>query len=529
MIEEEHMAKVASQKSNPKSDQPLGWLDRVLSLLGMEPDPEREKKALLKDLKNQLKKSHGKFVKMPDQVDVGLAKFFYEAYAVVGSAQSLLQNASTSQALKMIFIEQVLTASQKTLQEELSEAGIRELAKTLPHEQLIDRVRTSLVDYTAALEIETQKKIDTQYNLFLTFVDLINFNYYFLLKKFDSMLPERDFGYLPRFEPINGEYVVEDLKDFLTVSGPVSASADWDGLFDVLKAYKNLEVLSRPGWKKFLSSLAAIRRSGILLQLIQYMGKDPFYQPKAEFPSERIVEAYLTQVKNQTESVLTKINEERRNDKLNSLIQQVFGTTGISRTKNYTEKANIGFSKKRVSGYIFVEPLNYLKAFLLDFYKRDIRELTNLLLVKGQWMSNAMAQPMSESFHSLMEVSDNLSTFDESLAEDAERGQKLKVLLTRSDKDQNAMISLKQQLKDINSGARSIITEAATHLVIIGKHLKMAIDDHAKAKHELILNWKSLEASTDRKLHDWMTDTYKLIYNFVQLMQFFVKERSAQE
>jgi hypothetical protein len=176
-----------------------------------------------------------------------------------------------------------------------------------------------------------------------------------------------------------------------------------------------------------------------------------------------------------------------------------------------------------------VESINYLKAFLLDYYKRDIREIVNLLLVKGQWVSNTLAAPMSESFHQLMEVSDRLTAFDEALAEDAERGAKLKVLLTRADKDVNAQASIKQQLKDINSGARALIIEASGHFIVIGKHLKMAMDDYAKPKHELILNWKSLETSTDKVLKEWMTATYKQLYSFVQLMQFFVKEQPPSE
>jgi hypothetical protein len=207
----------------------------------------------------------------------------------------------------------------------------------------------------------------------------------------------------------------------------------------------------------------------------------------------------------------------------------VFGTTGISRTKNYTEKANMAFQKKRVGGYSYVEPMNYLKAFLLDYYKRDIRELVNLLLVKGQWVSNALAAPMSESFHQLMEVSDRLTVFDESLAEDSDRGSKLKVLLTRADKDVNAQSSIKQHLKDINSGAKVLIIEAANHFIVIGKHLKMAMDDYGKPKHELLLNWKALETSTDKVLKDWMITTYKQLYSFVQLMQFFVKEQPPAE
>jgi hypothetical protein len=513
-------------KGKIQSDAPLGFLERILALLGLEPDPERERKALLKELKNSLKKSKGRFfVPAGDLVDVGLPKAFHEMYTVVGPTRTLLANATASNALKMIFIEQVLGPAQKSLQDQFTEESIRALAKTLAPDALAQRVRESLTEFSAVLELETQRKIDAQYNLFLIFMDFVEFNFHFMLKKFDSGLREADFNYQPRWEAINGEYVLDDLKDFLTASGSVVPESDWDSVFDILQIYKGIDVVSRTGWKKMLSNLSQLRKSGVLLQLVQYLSKDPGYLPKIYMPSERIVEPFLGHLRNTVDTVLSKIAVERKTDRVNSLVQQVFGTTGISRTKNYTEKANLAFQKKRIGGYTYVEPLNYLKAFLLDYYKRDIRELVNLLLVKGEWVSNALAAPMSESFHQLMEASDKLTVFDEALSEDGERGAKLKTLLGRADKDSNAAGSLKTQLKDINAGARALIIEAATHFIVIGKHLKMAIDDYAKPKHELILNWKPLELSTDKVLKDWMAATYRQLYAFVQLMQFFVKEQ----
>jgi len=523
-----------SASSGPKgklqSDQPLSLFNRLLTMLGMEPDPDRERKTRLKELKSSLKKAKGRFfLPAGEQVDVGLPKAFHEMYAVVGPSRTLMVNAASSHALKTIFIEQVLGPAQRALQEQFTEESIRTLAKTLPLDALASQIREALTEFSAVFELETQRKIDERYNLFLKFMDFVEFNFYFMLKKFDSMLPENDFTYLPRWEPIDGEYVVDDLKDFLTASGGITPDSDWDSLFDVLQAYKGIDVLSRANWKKMVNNLTVLRRSGVLLQLVQFLSGNPAYQAKVFVANERVVDPFLTNLRNTVEMTLTRIANERKTDKVNSLVQQVFGTTGISRTKYYTEKANLAFQKKRVPGFSLVEPVNYLKAFLLDYYKRDIREVANLLLVKGQWVTNSLAQPMSESFHQLMEVSDRLTAFDESLAEDADKGARLKALLMRADKDVNAQSSIKQQLKDINASARAIIVEAATHLIVIGKHLKLAIDDHAKPKHEVMLNWKQLEMSTDKGLREWMTATYRQLYAFVQLMQFFVKEQSPAE
>ncbi len=519
----------SGSKGTLQSDVPISFLNRILSILGIEPDPDREKKIRLKELKTSLRKAKWKFFSPTgDQADVGLAKAFYEMYAVVGPAKTLLANAASSHALRGIFIDQVLSESQRALKDQFAEDAIRALSKTVPTETLTSQIRESLVEFAAAFDAERQKAVDARYNLFLQFMDFVDFNYYFMLKKFDSMLPDNDFNYLPRWEAIDGEYVVDDLKDFLTATSGMAVDADWDGMFDVLKLYKQIDVVSRQNWKKMMSNFGAVKRSGVLLQMVQYLSKDPSYQFKAYIASERIVEPFLDSVRSTAEGTLARIAHERKLDKVNSLVNQVFGTTGISRTKNYTEKANLVFQKKKVGGFTLVEPMNYLKAFLLDYYKRDIRELVNLLLVKGQWVTNTLAAPLSESFHQLMEVSDRITAFDEVLAEDADRGAKLKTLLSRADKDSNAANSVRMQLKDINAGARALIVEAATHLIVIGKHLKMAIDDLAKPKHELILNWKMLEQSTDKGLQEWQVATYRQLYAFVQLMQFFVKERPPE-
>ena len=520
----------STSKGTSASGQSASFFNRFLSILGIEPDPDRERKTLLKELKLILKKSGDKFYQANGElVDVGLAKALHDIYVVVGPANALIQNAAASAALKGMFIEHFLGDPQKALQLQLTEDAIRAASASMPPDQLSHMFKEMLTEFSGALEADAQRRIDALYNLFLVFADFISFNYYFMLRKFDSGLPDGDFNYKPRFEALNGEYVLEDLKDFLTASALVNPAAEWEALFDVLKTYKGMEVVSRANWKKMMTNFGALKKSEQLLLLTQVLAEDPFYKVRAVAVNERIVEPYLSQLRTQVESTLQKITQEKRNDKLTSLVQQVFQTTGISRTKGYTEKANLAYQKKRIVGFTLVEPVNYLKAFMLDCFKRDIRELVNLLLVKGQWVSNALAQPLSDSFYHLMELSDRLTAFDDALAEDSDKGKKLGVMLARADKDPNAATAIKQQLKEVNADARALILEGANHLIVVGKHLKMAIDDYAKAKAELVLNWKQIESGTQNILREWMPTNYKLIYNFVQLMQFFVKENVPKE
>jgi hypothetical protein len=394
----------------------------------------------------------------------------------------------------------------------------------MPLPELAEEVKKVLVDLTASFNLERVKKINHIYNTILVFLDFIGFNFYFMLKKFDASLPDKDYAYIPRFDSISGSYIIEDLKDFLEVYHFVGPNLPWDEVFEIFKFYKDLEVVARGEWRKTLTAIDSAKRSGILLDLVRHLDQNPYYKVSTKPPNEKIVEAFLENLRLRTENLLTKLKTEKRTNKKNQLVQAIFGTTGISRTKYYTQKGHITYSKKGLPGFNYVEPVNYLKAFLLDYYKRDIRELVNLLLVKGEWSSQALSQPFSDSFHQLMSFSENINQFDEELADDAEKGSKLKTLMYRSERDVNATNLMSQLLNDVNSRALELINGAGTHMIVVGKNIKSCMEDQAKPKHDLLFNWKALENSSEKDLRTWMSEVYKMIYYFIQLLQFFTKK-----
>lgn len=489
-------------------------------------DPEKEKRKLLKEIAKELKKKKYKFYK-PNSGEAlpALAKFFYEIYKVIGPAQVMLENAGSSGVLKSVIIDHSLTEKQIELRDQLTEENIRARAKEADTKTLASELKDKLATFFAGFKGEKVQEINNNYNRFQVFLQIVHFDYYFLLKKFDSSLPERDFNYNTKFENINGEYVLEDLKDFLEVLAVIDKDSDWDGLFDILKNYKNTEVVNRTAWKKILRSIAQVQKEEVLELTVKHLSKDPYYKATSTPPDDKIVEEYLNKLKTQSEMAIQKILHERQNKKIDKLLNQVFGTTAVSRTKNYTDKENLKFSKKMLGGYIYVQPINYIKAFLLDYFKRDIKTLIDLLLIRGKWSTSVSSQQLSEAFHSVMEISDKLIQFDDSLGEEGERGQKIKLYMSKSSKDQNAVVSLRKVLKEINDEALGMIQSTAQNLITIGKSLKMVRDDYDKKPHELILNWKEVEQYSEQDMKALITEVYKKIYYFIQLLQFYVKKK----
>ena len=515
-----------SQDNSPRGS--FGILDSLFSLLFRNSDPDREKKRILKELGKILSKSKFKFYKpRTGEAQPKLARFFYNIYKLTAPAQIMLDHADSSAVFKTILIESGLSDEHQVLKEALSEESIREMLKrNRDRKAVLSKVKENLVRLYAAYDNERVQEIETSYSLFQMFLGFINFDYYFLLRKFDSRFPERDFNYNPNFEGINAEYISDDLKDFMEIFPLINQDANWDLLFNALAIYKGSDVVSRGSWKKLVRSFSEVRNSQVLVQIIQHVDQDPAYRPLAMISQERIVEEYLGKLKTQVEMTIQKVLKEEQSSKIDRLVQEIFGTTAVSRLNYYTEKANMSFSKRMLGGFIHIDALNYLKAFLLDYVKKDVREMINLLIIKGEWPVRITSQQLSESFAALMQITEQLVQFDESLSPEGEAGSALWAVFKRSDRDTNSMTILRQKLKELNDKAYSFIQGAGQNLVMIGKNLKSCLEDYDKSPPEMITNWKVLDTAAGGSIKDNLTVCYKKLYYFIQLIQQFMSKSS---
>ncbi len=509
-----------------KAPEPSNFLDRLITSLFRSDDPEREKRRQLRQIAKQLSKAKQKHYKTKgEQVQPSLARFFFDIYKVVGPAQNLLQNAQESQALKQITVDAFLTDSQREARDFFAEEQIRRIADGMDPKALASLIKEKMVALFGSFDAKLVKSINTTYNAVQILLRFVAFDYYFLVKKFDSSVPEHDYSYKPKFEAINGEYVSDDIKDFLEVAIPLERDLPWDKVLDILQAYKGVEVIARPAWKKILAAMEDLRRSGTFVMMVQHIDKNPQYVPTPRVARDRIVEGYLNNLKGATEVTVQKIMSERRKGRIDQLAIQVFGTPAVSRTKNYTDKANGMFSKRMVAGFVHTEALNYLKAFLLDYFKKDIREVVqDQLLVRGKWTANMTAKRFSDAYHQTLQVSDQVVQFDDSLGEEGELGVRLRKAMGRVvDRDANSNRLLKQLVDQINQQAKTMVNQAAQNLIIIAKQVKELLEDLEKENHQLVMNWKELEAGSEAHLKDRLLDMYKKIFYFVQLLQIFVK------
>jgi hypothetical protein len=502
----------------------MGFLDGIVAIFSGSNDPEANKKKRMRQVVKVLAQNkYSRFYRVKnEELDAALAKFFYDVYRIISPAQVFLQNAAKSDQLKAICVEFFLDKELKALSEKLSAASIEERAKTGQEKELAASVKRELAALEAAFDNTRIAGIDACYDTIISFIHFVSFDYFFLLKKFDPNVNERNFNYQPKFQPVRGAELVEELKDFMDLSASVETDRDWKTPLAVLKLYKEgMDVVNPDHWGKALRFLRDVGRSRILELIVQHISKDPLFQSVSIPPDERVADKFLDAKRAEIEGAINKIQNDKRSAQIDQLAKGIFGSADVERMEYYTVKGNEIFLKKNFDGFTKIAGINYLKAFLLDFFKKEMRELCDLILIRGQWTSSVLSQQMSNSFHEIMGLSEKILAFDAALSDKGEHGSRLKQSLAKVDRDKGQGKYIRIILKTVNNGAQRMINTAAQNLISIGRNLKSLLEDYQKKPAELIMNWKELESVSESPITSRITEDYKRIYYFVQLLQFY--------
>jgi hypothetical protein len=128
-----------------------------------------------------------------------------------------------------------------------------------------------------------------------------------------------------------------------------------------------------------------------------------------------------------------------------------------------------------------------------------------------------------------MGLSDELIVFDETLSDSGENGSRLKASIVKADRDKSQARYVTLILKSVNETALGLINAAAQSLINVGRPLKNLLDDYQKPSKELVMNWKELEGASEAPIAQRMTETYKKIYYFIQMLQILSKAPEAPE
>jgi hypothetical protein len=496
-------------------------INKVISFISGDSDGGDDKQVLLKQLVKEIQQNkYAKFYRArQEEADPSLAQYFYNIYKIIYPARVFMKDQSKDAQIRHITLESFLDRSTMDIIKRLTPEALAERRKTAGA-GIPKQLEADLTALTTGFDSSRLAAADKCYNLIAVFNRFISWDYSGFLKKFDLELAEDDFSSLPKFAPLRIDTIMADIAGFLSILPSFDIRDDWKTVLEILKYCKGgTDLIPLEVWNGLLASLKDLKQSKMLELMVRLGSGNPVWEPKAApAPDEQLSAGWLDHKAAEVRQVIMDITGSQRNIQIAALEKTVFGQTDTMRLTFYNREHGKILVQKELEPYVYAPALNHLTTFIQDFLNKEMAELSDIILVRGQWTNNAAAIAMSDSYHSVTEIVPEITGLDESLSEDGSNGPRIRGALLRVDRDPAQARYLNSIVSSVNENALNIINRAVQYLIIVGKHLKMLMDDSQKKQHELIMNWKDLAQVSKTPIPPRLTDAYKRVNYFVQLM-----------
>jgi hypothetical protein len=508
-------------------------INKVISFITGDNEGGDDKQILLRQLAREIQQNkYAKFYRpRQEEADPSLAQYFYSIYKIVYPARKFLRDPDTIARIKRIILESYLDKETMNVLKRITPEAIEERKKSAGAE-LSKQLEDDLLALAKGFDSPRLAAADKCYRLVTIFNNFVFWDYYSFLKKFDPELPEDNFTEAPKFTAQRADIIMADLASFLAVLPPFDISgitaggetgapkADWKTVFEVFKYCRNGQELIKQGlWDSLIVNLKDLKNSLMINSMIRLASRNPVWELKATPVQEEPLSAlYLDHKTAEVRQAILDITGKQRNAQIIALEKAVFNASDVTRLNFYIKKKSAVLSEKDVEPYLYAPALNHLLAFIQDFLSKELAELCDIILVRGQWTKNAASIAMSDGYHNVIDISPEITKLDETLSEDGSNGPRLRGALVRLDRDRTQERYINSIVSGINEEALNLINKAVPSLIVVAKHIKMLMDDFQKKPYELIMNWKELGQVSKTPLLQRLSDSYKKLNYFVQLM-----------
>jgi hypothetical protein len=421
--------------------------------------------------------------------------------------------------LKQIIIEAFMDSNILETIKRLDPITLDTKANTVAPMDLAGQIQADIDKLTIQFDRHRISAADRCYTMVASLEQFVNFNFLALFKKFDSHFIEGSFTIEYKFPSIKTILIINELSEFLAVTQPLKPEDDWKNLMNLLKICNGQGLVNTEEFTALIKDLREIHTTKVLELIIQYTLKNPVWHWKPKTLNEQIGEEWLEMKKAEAARYIGQINNAQINNQISTLAKQVFDSVNLTRLSCYNVQAGEIYRKKGLEGFLYAEGLNYLKAYLEDYFEGEIKDLCDILIIRGQWANKELSKEMSESLHKLLQVSAPVTALDDGLSEYGADGSRLRAALLRVERDKTQVRYINSITGNCNDQALELINDAAQDFIVIGKHLKSLIDDIQKKRPELLINWKELNQASRDPLAQRMVNDYKKMNYFIQLLK----------
>ena len=191
----------ADSKDSGKSS----FFHNLFASLFKSSNPDAEKKRKLKALAKTFSKTkyHAFYKPNSGEVQASFAKLMWEIYKVISQSQLYIKSAQNPSIFKRQIINYTMSEKQLELLEHFDEQKILEMSKKLPLQKIQTTLEEELQFFTNQFDNERMNRGENLFKAFTIFKDFCEYDFYVLLRKFDTTIQEYQSDAAPHSEKVN--------------------------------------------------------------------------------------------------------------------------------------------------------------------------------------------------------------------------------------------------------------------------------------------------------------------------------------
>lgn len=513
----------------PLMQEPNSIFDKIIEFITGFTSDERIKIRKLKEINKKLKHLKFSFYNYKkDQILPAFGNYLYELYRMCQNISKFMDTKKHYTSIKQFIFEMYSTDKQKKLKYELEREHIDKAIKSsINPKEAINKVKKNIKEYIHSFDHDMIKKINSTYNQIADISNIVNFDWFFLVHKFDSEITETNFNYKPDFEPIEGKYVIDEIITINDYLETIDFNKDFKNVIEYIKTVSDDEghvsIL-----RNIIKNSKTLKKNEYLFHLVRLIQKDPFFKPQT-FPNKaKVVQDYIYNFQVEIQQIVNRSLKELKKSKIDRLLMDIFHKTAIVRLKHYSDRLNDLMIKKSVVGFKHIEPLNYLKAFLLDFCKGEIKPRIDSLLIKGTWSTHTLSSEYSSLLEQFNKLSDKILEFDEQCSEDERYGKSIRKLVFAVKHDPNALSMLKKTVYKVDSEATQLLFQGINLFLSASTKIRELIDDANSKSSSIIVDIDKIKWDFNGEIVEELSEILRKLNNFNSLLRTFVKESKEE-
>lgn len=501
-------------------EQKTGFFNR---LLGGDPIKRKANRVLKKDL-NSVRM--GLYKLKQDIILPPIAKIIYEIYKFTYPMRQILPlDKATNRfppSFEESFILQFHQDSAREIYNKLNEDYINKLALKNGIKKTTIYIEKLLNEYFESFDRERILKINSLFTNFLYFTRFVYFDFYPILREFDSYLEEANFIKKPSFSGAEGSLLRGDLYKLHRALATFEADDKLDQGIDIYGTIKNFKPISQTHLERLKQLIYLLQKNNYLSLIIRCIDKKIDPLPKEKRPYMDVFTSFSLRTKGNIYTILNAVKNRIKEGVVSSLVNQLFDGNVEMRVKNYNETKNEPFKSLGLTLFEYTSPLNYEKAFLTDKYKSSIGKIINELIINGIFIDKGALNELSNSYYVLNNLLEEINQFEDDLDIDGDSGKVIKRHVSSLKSNESSRKVLEKTIHDINSRAKLIIDEGILNMKQLAYGIKNTLEDYKKKTPAIITNIRKIRASNNRQFIEEILNSYREIYLFLKLISNYV-------